>query len=153
VWNFPTVIGSKGAAGVTGEYQHTLDSKGRLFIPAKLRDELGDVFYLTVSDERCLRAYSSESWQGFVDRVRSMSFVDRKKMRPFFACAAKCELDAQGRALVPQGLRDFAGLVKNVAVIGCDDHAELWDSEAWAPVHEGETTPEYIAAMMKELNF
>ena len=63
------------------------------------------------------------------------------------------ELDAQGRALLPQQLRDFAGLVKNVAVVGCDDHAELWDSEAWAPVHEGETTPEYIAAMMKELNF
>ena len=115
---------------MTGEYQHTLDSKGRLFIPAKLRDELGDTFYLTVSDERCLRAYSAESWQSFVDRVRAMPYVDRKKMRPFFACAAK-----------------------NVAVVGCDDHAELWDSEAWAPVHEGETTPEYIAAMMKELNF
>lgn len=88
-----------------------------------------------------------------MDRVRAMPFVDRKKMRPFFACAAKCELDAQGRALLPQGLRDFAGLTKNVAVIGCDDHAELWDSEAWAPVHLEETTPEYIAAMMKELNF
>ena len=143
----------KEAAGLTGEYQHTLDSKGRLFIPAKLRDELGDTFYLTVSDERCLRAYSAESWQSFVDRVRAMPYVDRKKMRPFFACAAKCELDAQGRALLPQQLRDCAGLVKNVAVVGCDDHAELWDSEAWAPVHEGETTPEYIAAMMKELNF
>ena len=143
----------KEAAGLTGEYQHTLDSTGRLFIPAKLRDELGDTFYLTVSDERCLRAYSAESWQSFVDRVRAMPYVDRKKMRPFFACAAKCELDAQGRALLPQQLRDFAGLVKNVAVVGCDDHAELWDSEAWAPVHEGETTPEYIAAMMKELNF
>ena len=143
----------KEAAGLTGEYQHTLDSKGRLFIPAKLRDELGDTFYLTVSYERCLRAYSAESWQSFVDRVRAMPYVDRKKMRPFFACAAKCELDAQGRALLPQQLRDFAGLVKNVAVVGCDDHAELWDSEAWAPVHEGETTPEYIAAMMKELNF
>ena len=143
----------KEAAGLTGEYQHTLDSKGRLFIPAKLRDELGDTFYLTVSDERCLRAYSAESWQSIVERVRAMPYVDRKKMRPFFACAAKCELDAQGRALLPQQLRDFAGLVKNVAVVGCDDHAELWDSEAWAPVHEGETTPEYIAAMMKELNF
>lgn len=68
---------------MTGEYQHTLDSKGRLFIPAKLRDELGDTFYLTVSDERCLRAYSAESWQSFVDRVRAMPYVDRKKMRRF----------------------------------------------------------------------
>lgn len=68
---------------MTGEYQHSLDSKGRLFIPARLRDELGDTFYLTVSDERCLWAYSAESWQSFVDKVRSMPYVDRKKMRPF----------------------------------------------------------------------
>ena len=103
---------------MTGEYQHSLDSKGRLFIPAKLRDELGDTFYLTVSDERCLRAYSAESWQGFVDRVRAMPFVDRKKMRPFFACAAKCELDAQGRALLPQGLRDFDRLRRPCGALG-----------------------------------
>lgn len=81
---------------MTGEYQHTLDAKGRLFIPARLREELGDTFYLTVSDERCLRAYNAEGWQSFVDRIRTMPYVDRKKMRPFFACAAKCELDAQG---------------------------------------------------------
>ena len=138
---------------MTGEYQHTLDSKGRLFIPAKLRDELGDTFYLTVSDERCLWAYSAESWQSFVDKVRSMPYVDRRKMRPFFACAAKCDLDAQGRALLPQALRDFAHLTKNVTVVGCDDHAELWNSETWKPVHLEETTPEYIASIMKELNF
>ena len=138
---------------MTGEYQHTLDSKGRLFIPAKLREELGDTFYLTVSDERCLWAYSAASWQSFVERVRSMSYVDRKKMRPFFACAARCELDAQGRALLPAPLREFAGLTKCVAVVGCDDHAELWDSEAWKGVHAGETTPEYLASIMKELNF
>ena len=84
---------------------------------------------------------------------RSMPYVDRKKMRPFFACAAKCDLDAQGRALLPQALRDFAGLTKNVTVIGCDDHAELWDSDTWKPVHLEETTPEYIASIMKELNF
>ena len=138
---------------MTGEYQHTLDSKGRLFIPARLREELGDTFYLTVSDERCLRSYSSGSWQAFLDKVRSLPFVDRKKMRPFFACAAKCELEAQGRALLPAPLREFAGLKKNVAVVGCDDHAELWDSETWTPIHADETTPEYIASIMKELNF
>ncbi len=138
---------------MTGEYQHTLDSKGRLFIPAKLREELGEVFYLTVSDEKCLWAYSLDAWQEFVDKVRTMPYVDRKRMRPFFACAAKCELDAQGRVLLPQGLRDFAGLSKNVAVIGCDDHAELWDSDNWSPVHCDEINTEYIALVMKELNF
>ena len=72
---------------MTGEYQHSLDSKGRLFIPARLRDELGETFYLTVSDERCLWAYSAESWQAFVDKVRSMPYVDRKKMRPLLPSA------------------------------------------------------------------
>lgn len=143
----------KGAAGMTGEYQHTLDAKGRLFIPAKLREELGETFHLTVSDEKCLWAYNAEGWQSFVDKIRTMPYVDRKKMRPFFAFAAKCELDAQGRALLPQGLRDFAGLTKSVTVVGCDDHAEFWDSDEWAAVKAGEITPEYISAMMKELNF
>ena len=74
-------------------------------------------------------------------------------MRPFFACAAKCELDARGKEpLLPRACA-ICRSDENVAVIGCDDHAELWDSEAWAPVHLEETTPEYIAAMMKELNF
>ena len=138
---------------MTGEYQHTLDAKGRLFIPARLRDELGETFYLTVSAERCLWAYSAGSWQSMVDKVRSMPYVARKKLRPIFSCAAKCELDSQGRALVPQGLRDFASLRKNVTVIGCDDHAELWDSDTWKPVRDTETTPEYLAEIMKELNF
>ena len=138
---------------MTGEYMHTLDAKGRLAVPSRLRDELGGVFFVTLSMDRCLSAYSAESWQSFVERVRSMPYVDRKKMRPFFACAARCELDAQGRALLPAPLREFAGLTKCVAVVGCDDHAELWDSEAWKGVHAGETTPEYLASIMKELNF
>lgn len=138
---------------MTGEYQHTLDSKGRIFIPAKLREELGEVLYLTVSDEKCLWAYSIEAWHDFVEKVRTMQYIDRKRMRPFFACAAKCELDSQGRVLLPQGLREFAGLRKNVSVIGCDDHAEIWDSDNWAPVHIDEINPNYIASVMKELNF
>ena len=108
---------------MTGEYQHSLDSKGRLFMPAKLRAELGAVFYITISMDRCLCAYSSESW------------------------------DSQGRVLVPQNLRDYANLTKSVTVVGCNNHAELWDSDAWQTVFEEETTPENIAAVMEELEF
>ena len=120
---------------MTGEYQHSLDNKGRLFIPAKLRDELGEVFFITIS------------------RVDAMPFVKQRKMRPLFAHAARCELDAQGRVLIPQNLRDYAGFTKNVTVVGCNNHAELWDSEAWRAVFEQETTPENIAAVMEELEF
>ncbi len=138
---------------MTGEYQHSLDSKGRLFIPAKLRDELGEVFFITISMDRCLCAYSGESWKGLTERVDAMPFVKQRKMRPLFAHAAKCELDAQGRILIPQNLRDYAGFTKNVTVVGCNNHAELWDSEAWRAVFEQETTPENIAAVMEELEF
>ena len=104
---------------MTGEYQHSLDSKGRLFIPAKLRDELGEVFYITLSMDRCLCAYSSENWQLFSEKVNAMPYVKQRKMRPLFAHAARCELDSQGRALIPQNLRDYAGLSKAVTVVGC----------------------------------
>ena len=138
---------------MTGEYQHSLDSKGRLFIPAKLRDELGEVFFITISMDRCLCAYSGESWKGLTERVDAMPFVKQRRMRPLFAHAARCELDAQGRILIPQNLRDYAGFTKNVTVVGCSNHAELWDSEAWRAVFEQETTPENIAAVMEELEF
>ena len=138
---------------MTGEYQHSLDSKGRLFIPAKLRDELGEVFFVTLSMERCLCAYSSENWQTFSDKVNAMPYVKQRKMRPLFAHAARCELDSQGRALIPQNLREYAGLTKSVTVVGCNNHAELWDSDSWQAIFQLETPPENIAAVMEELEF
>ena len=138
---------------MTGEYQHSLESKGRLFIPAKLRDELGEVFFVTLSMERCLCAYSSENWQIFSDKVNAMPYVKQRKMRPLFAHAARCELDSQGRALIPQNLREYAGLTKSVTVVGCNNHAELWDSDSWQAIFQLETTPENIAAVMEELEF
>ena len=138
---------------MTGEYQHSLDSKGRIFIPAKLRDELGEVFYITLSMDRCLSVYSAENWRIFSEKVSAMPYVKQRRMRPLFAHAARCELDSQGRALIPQNLRDYANLVKNVTVIGCNNHAELWDSAKWAEQHAIEMTPENIAAVMEELEF
>ena len=138
---------------MTGEYQHNLDSKGRLFIPARLREELGNIFYVTLSMDKCLSAYSAESWRDFSDKVNAMPYVKQRKMRPLFAYAAKCELDTQGRILIPQNLRDYAGLSKNVTVVGCNNHAELWDAAAWNKINLIETTPENISAVMEELEF
>ena len=73
---------------MTGEYKHSIDNKGRLFIPAKLRDELGDVFYITLSMDDCLSVYSAESWKEFSDKVNAMSYVKQRKMRPLFASSA-----------------------------------------------------------------
>ena len=138
---------------MTGEFQHNLDAKGRLFIPARLREELGDVFYVTLSMERCLSAYSAESWRIFSDKVNAMPYIKQRKMRPLFAYAARCELDAQGRVLLPQNLRTYAGLSKSVTVVGCNNHAEFWDSAAWEEQNAIEMTPENIAAVMEELDF
>ena len=138
---------------MTGIYQHTIDAKGRLFIPARLREELGDVFYVTLSMEKCLSAYSSESWQRFQEKIKEMPKAKQIKMRPLFSHAAKCELDGQGRILLTQALRDFAGLKKNVSVVGVGDCTEFWDSEAWAAKDALETTPENIANVFMELDF
>ena len=138
---------------MTGEFQHSLDNKSRLFIPAKLREELGEVFYMTLSMDRCLCAYSAENWQIFSDKVGAMPYVQQRRMRPLFAHAARCELDSQGRTIIPQNLRAYAGLTKNVTVVGCNNHAELWVSDAWKSVYEVESTPENIAAAMEELGF
>ena len=138
---------------MTGEYMHTLDAKGRLAVPSRLRDELGGVFYVTLSMDRCLSAYSAESWQRFSDKVDAMPFVKQRKMRPLFAFAARCEADAQGRILLPQNLRDYAGLTKDVTIVGCNNHAELWDSARWNEIRDAEMTPENIAAVMEELEF
>lgn len=138
---------------MTGVYDHTLDAKGRLSIPVRLREELGDVFYLTLSMDKCLCAYSADNWKAFSEKIDAMPYVDQRRMRPLFAYAARCELDAQGRILIPQNLRDYAALKKDVTVVGCNNHAEFWDSANWKSVYETETTPENIAAVMEELKF
>ena len=136
-----------------GEFFHTIDAKGRIFVPAKLRDELGGEFFVTVSMERCLSAYSAESWQAMCDKCAAMPYVKQRKMRPLFALAARCEVDGQGRVLLPQGLRERVGLTKNVTVLGANNHAEFWDSEEWAALRDAEASPENIAAVMQELDF
>ena len=111
------------------------------------------MFYITLSMDKCLSAYSAASWKEFSDKVNAMSYVKQRKMRPLFAYASKCELDNQGRTLIPAHLREYANLTKNVTVVGCNNHAELWDENAWSKVHEAEISPENIASVMEELEF
>ena len=138
---------------MTGEYEHSIDAKGRLFMPAQLRRELGGAFFVTVSMERCLSVYSAENWEAFSSRCNAMPYVQQRKMRPLFSLAARCEPDAQGRILLPQNLREFAGLERDAAVVGCNNHAEIWDLRRWREVNAAEMTPENIAAVMEELVF
>lgn len=138
---------------MTGEFRHSLDSKGRIFIPARLREEIGDSFIITISMDGCLCAYSYESWKVFSEKASSIPYVQQRRMRPVFAYAAKCELDGQGRVLVPQTLRDYAELEKSVAVVGCNNHIEMWNADKWEKVFAEENKPENIMSVMEELNF
>lgn len=143
----------RGERTVTGQYQHTIDAKGRLFIPSKLREELGETFYVTMGMDSCLSVYSDASWARFTEKFESLPYTRTKAMRPLFANAAKCEPDAQGRILLPQKLRAYAGLEKDVVVIGVSNRAEIWNAERWAALEEAELNPENLAAVMEELGF
>ena len=143
---------------MTGIYQHTIDAKGRLFIPARLREELGNKFHVTVSidtssKKKCLAAYSKESWERYDEKINMMPRAKQNKYRVFFSRADECVLDGQGRILLVQLLRDWADLKKDVTVVGAGGCVEFWDSETWAAIDAMEATPENIAALFEELDF
>ena len=91
---------------MTGTYEHSIDAKGRLFIPAKLREELGVSFYLAMGIDTCLAIYPQATWDKFTEKFASLPMTQSKVMRPLFANAVKCELDSQGRIVIPQKLRE-----------------------------------------------
>ena len=119
---------------MTGQYAHNIDAKGRLFIPAALRRELGQTFHVTVGQDHCLSVFSDESWAAFMDKLKELSYNEVKKLRALFAYAADCEPDSQGRILIPAKLREYAGLTKEVVVVGSFDRAEIWSAERWAAI-------------------
>lgn len=139
---------------MTGIFEHIIDAKGRLAIPARLKEELGEVFYvaLPMEDKTYLAAYTAETWQGILDKVNAMPFSMQGDLRGFFGLAARCELDAQGRILIPQNLRDIAKLDKNVTIVGNNNRAEIWSSELYA-LEKSKDTPEKLAALLKGLGF
>ena len=133
-----------------GKYKHTVDPKGRLFVPSKLRDELGEAFYVTLGLDHCLSVYTETGWQAILDKYNALPISQARKMRFLFANAAKCEPDKQGRFLIPTELRQYAGIRQEVTFIG---HAEIWDSEAYDKLEQETLTPENLAQVMEELGF
>ena len=138
---------------MTGTYEHSIDAKGRLFIPAKLREELGVTFYLAMGVDECLAIYPQETWNRFTEKFASLPMSQSAAMRPLFANASKCELDSQGRIVIPQKLRKYAGLEKDAVIIGVNDRAEIWSAETWNAREEGEMTPEKMKACLAALGF
>ena len=115
-----------------GEYNHTIDAKGRLIVPSKFREALGDTFVVTKGLDGCLFVYDNEEWQAFEEKLRSLPITNkeaRQFARFFLAGAAEVEVDKQGRILVPHILREFAQISKDVVLIGVASRIEIWSKE------------------------
>lgn len=118
----------------TGEYRHTLDSKNRVSIPSKFRDEVGDVLFVTRGLDNCLFAFSGREWELFSSRLAELPISNkdaRKFARTFLSGAFECLIDKQGRILLPQYLKEYAGIDKEVYVNGAGARIEIWDSARW----------------------
>ena len=118
----------------TGEFQHSLDAKGRVIMPARLREGLGERFIVTRGLDQCLFAYPMEEWTRLEQKMKQLPFTKgdyRAFARLFFSGAMEVEADKQGRILIPQNLRDHAGIEKEVMIIGVSDRVEVWSEQAW----------------------
>ena len=117
-----------------GEYNHTVDTKGRLIVPSKFREQLGDEFVVTKGLDGCLFVYSKSEWENIEEKFRNVPLTTkdpRKFARFFFAGAASCEVDKQGRILLPVVLREYAGIEKDVVSVGVFNRVEIWDKDKW----------------------
>lgn len=134
-----------------GEYIHTIDSKGRLIIPAKLRPELGDNFVITKGLDGCIFAYPQKEWNVLEEKIKTLPLSkSRELQRFFFSSACDCSLDTQGRILISATLRKFANITKDVTVIGVSNRAEIWDSENWNKYNNNITD---IEKAMEDIGF
>lgn len=117
-----------------GEYQHTLDDKGRIIIPSKFREELGEVFVMTKGLDNCLFVYPKSEWIILEDKLKTLPLTNRDArafVRFFFSGASECVLDKQGRVLVPPNLREHSKLDKEAVVIGVSTRMEIWSKNEW----------------------
>lgn len=117
-----------------GEFQHNIDSKGRLIVPSKLRDSLGERFIVTRGMDGCLFGYTLDSWANLEASMKDMPLTKkdaRTFVRFFYSAATECEIDKQGRINIPVKLREFAGLEKTCIIIGVSDRIEIWSEDRW----------------------
>lgn len=140
-----------------GEYNHVIDVKGRMFVPAKFREELGEKFIVTIGLDRCLFVFPAETFNIYKEKLDTISLANkdaRNFTRFFFAGAAECELDKQGRIMLPQKLRTYARLEKDVTVVGVSGRVELWNTEDWEKEHSLDNfSPDELSEKMELLGF
>ena len=130
-----------------GDFPHTLDDKGRLIMPSKFRNELGANFIVTRGLEGCLFVFTEQKWIEFTEQLnsRGLSKKDVRSITRFFcSCAMNTDLDKQGRFVVNKNLREFAGIERDVMIIGVSDRIEIWSKEKWDEYSEAEYSDDAI---------
>ncbi len=136
-----------------GEYSHSLDEKGRIVMPAKFRAGLERGLVVTKGQERCLYVFPMDVWDTESERVRRLPRTDKRARnysRSFFASASDQSMDRAGRCQIPEPLRLYAGLGKDVTVVGVSDRVEIWDTETWNSV--AAEADEYYAGIEEVLS-
>lgn len=140
-----------------GEYQHSVDEKGRLIIPARFREELGAGFVVTRGLDNCLFVYPRKEWETLEGKLKSLPLTSadaRAFVRFFFSGASECELDRQGRIVIPGPLREYAKLVRDCVIIGVSNRVEIWAKEAWETYSQDAADSfAAIAEKLADLNF
>lgn len=138
-WRTPSMLG--------GEYRHSLDPKNRIFIPAKLRDELGATFVVAKDiREKCLKLYSLEEWARYMEPIKQQARkLQSSVLRYLSSTMAEVTPDSHGRVVLPKDLVSFAEIDKNVVVVGCYDYAELWAEESYERLKAEENVDQMIA--------
>ena len=117
-----------------GEYEHSVDAKGRVIMPAKLREDIGEKFIVTKGLDGCLFAYSISEWTNFEEKLKTLPLTNKNArdfVRFFLSGAVECEIDKQGRFLIPGNLRNYAILEKEIIIIGVGTRIEIWNREEW----------------------
>ncbi len=117
-----------------GEYNHSMDDKGRVTMPVKFREGLGETFYITKGFDQCLFVFAADEWESFRHKLEGNALQKkdyRKLQRIFIASAIDCQLDKQGRVLLSTPLREYSGIDKDMVIIGVSNRIELWSREKW----------------------
>ena len=117
-----------------GEYEHSLDAKGRLIMPSKIREDMGEKFIVTKGLDGCLFGFSKNEWQNFEEKLKTLPLTNKNArdfVRFFLSGATECEIDKQGRFLIVGNLREYASLEKDVVIIGVGTRLEIWNKDKW----------------------
>lgn len=136
-------------SGLSGEFRHTIDSKGRLSIPSRLLKSLGEPFHIFGATDGCLNVYTQQRWEELEEELEALPKAHARVVRrSIHSSAQNCEADSQGRVVLEKPLRDHADLSKNVVIVGTGAYVEIWDETRW---NERDLMPDIVAPILRDL--